>query len=265
MEAVWTRWFPLSIYVRDQITSGRLGIVNRVSADLSFSDHPEETYPDGSHRMVNPDLAGGALLDLGIYSLTWCFQTLYTTQPAGQRQKPNVVAALKQYPPTGADEQTTMLITFPRDKAFGGEAHAIATTGLKVATDPDKKSTAGPAVRIQGDKGELQVFPPIFRPTRIRLVLADGIVEDREFEQPGPGKGSGWYNGLSNKHAEGVGHGMFWEADEAGYALMEGRKEGSYLGWDESIVIMEVMDEVRKQGGLKYPDKIETLDYPVDL
>jgi hypothetical protein len=58
---------------------------------------------------------------------------------------------------------------------------------------------------------------------------------------------------------------MFWEADEAGLALIEGRKEGRLEGLDESIVIMEIMDEVRKQGGLRYPEKIETTDYPVQL
>ena len=58
---------------------------------------------------------------------------------------------------------------------------------------------------------------------------------------------------------------MFWEADEAGTALLEGRKEGRYLGLDESVVIMETMDEIRRQGGLRYPEKIETTEYPVKL
>jgi hypothetical protein len=47
--------------------------------------------------------------------------------------------------------------------------------------------------------------------------------------------------------------------------LKEGRKEGQYEGLDESLVIMKVMDEVRKQHGFKLPEKIETTDYPVDL
>lgn len=58
---------------------------------------------------------------------------------------------------------------------------------------------------------------------------------------------------------------MFWEADEAAEAFVEGRKEGKYEGLDESILIMEVMDEVRKQGGLVYPEKIESVDFPVQL
>lgn len=61
------------------------------------------------------------------------------------------------------------------------------------------------------------------------------------------------------------GKGMFWEADEAARCLRDGRLESEGLTWEESVVIMETMDEVRRQNGLVYPEKIETLDYPVDL
>ena len=43
---------------------------------------------------------------------------------------------------------------------------------------------------------------------------------------------------------------------------MEGRKEGSRLGLDESILIMEVMDKVRSEAGIRYP-YVETADYPL--
>jgi dihydrodiol dehydrogenase / D-xylose 1-dehydrogenase (NADP) len=266
MEAVWTRYFPLSIYVREQITSGRIGPVHRVLADNSVALNPEEAFTDGKHRMVNPDLAGGALLDLGIYSLTWVFQTLYLTQPEDARQPPKVLAALKSYGPTkDADESSSLVLSFPRSDALGGEAHAIATTSMIVSSSPGGNSDV-PSIRIQGPKGEIQVYPPAFRPTHTRLVLKDGTIEDKHWPQPGPGKGSGWYNGFGKgTNAEGEGHGMFWEADEAATAFIEGRKEGKFESLDESILIMEVMDEARKQGGLKYPAKIETTDYPVKL
>jgi dihydrodiol dehydrogenase / D-xylose 1-dehydrogenase (NADP) len=159
-----------------------------------------------------------------------------------------------------------MLLTFPRPEDLGGDAHAVATCSLLYSSDPDNKGSVGPAVRIQGPKGEIQVFPQIPRPTKMRLVLADGTVEDKEFPQPGPGKGSGWYNGFAGfLDSEGEGHGMFWEADEAALALLEGRKEGRFEGLDESIVIMEIMDEVRRQNGLKFPESIESTNYPEDL
>ncbi len=260
MEAVWTRYFPLSVYVRDAITSGKLGTVIRVFADNSTGVDPEKKFGK-EHRMVNPELAGGVLLDMGIYSLTWVFQTLYTTQPPGTRKPPQVLSSIRKYPSTGVDELTTILLTFPRDEKSGGDMHAVATAGFRTANNIDGQGTCSPAIRIQGTNGEVQVWPPIFRPTRTKLSLADGTTEDKAWPQPGPGKGSGWYNGfLANKNAEGEGHGMFWEADEAGMALVEGRKEGKYEGLDESVLIMEVMDEVRRQNGLKYPDKIEATE-----
>lgn len=65
MEAVWTRFFPLSIQIRKWIEDGELGAVHRAIADLSFGQDVENTWgADGAkHRMVNLDLAGGALLD----------------------------------------------------------------------------------------------------------------------------------------------------------------------------------------------------------
>lgn len=266
MEAVWTRYFPLSIYVRDIVTSGRIGTVYRTSADVSNADPPESSFDD-SHRMVNMDLAGGALLDLGIYALTHVFQTLYTTQPVDSRKPPTVQSTMRKYPKTGADELTTMLLTFPRDLP-AGDAHGVATTGMRVTSDPDSKGAGGPAIRVQGSKGEVQIWPPAYRPTKTRLILHDGTVEDRDWSQPGPGKGSAWANGFGSKdewNPEGEGHGMFWEADECAYALRDGRKEGQFETLQESLDIMRVMDEVRKQNGLEYPQKIETTDYPVAL
>lgn len=216
---------------------------------------------DDKHRMVNLDLAGGALLDLGIYSLTWVFQTIYLTQK--NPQPPTVLSTMQKYK-TGADEQTNMLLTFPREGL--PDAHGIATTGMNTTPDPDGKGSAGPAIRIQGTKGEVQVFHPAFRPTKTKLVLKDGTVEEKTFLPPGPEKGSGWKNGFAGDwQPEGQGQGMFWEADEAAFALRDGRKEGQYESLDESLVIMRVMDEVRKQNDLVYPEKIETTQYPVDI
>ncbi len=255
MEAVWTRYFPLSIAIRKHITDGDVGEVLRVSADTSLGMSPEEFF-DPSHRMINLDLAGGCLLDLGIYSLTWIFQTLYHTLPPPQRQPPRVKGvAMTPEPRTGADEMTTILLEFPRSTPTGQTiAHAIATTALRVDHDPDNLLSAGPAIKIQGTKGELQVWGPAFRPSKYRFIPWQnrktgeaGELRDYEFEFPGGG------------------HGMFWEADEAGRCWRDGKLESEGLGWEESTVIMEVMDEVRRVGGLAYPEEIESTEYPVDL
>lgn len=288
MEAVWTRFFPLSIQIRKMIEDGELGAVHRVIADLSFGQDVENTWgADGAkHRMVNPDLAGGAMLDrelpplsvhrfpppppgmvlgkltpcidiVGIYPLTWCFQTLYHTVPTSHRKPPSVLAAVEKYT-TGADENTSILLTFPSAPGGKHSAHGIALTNFRVATDPDGFNTAKPAIRIQGTKGEIQVDGPAFRPTHYRFIPADEDTDPQVVK-----KGSN--EKVREVECEIPGQGMFWEADECGRCVRDGKLESSGMGWEESVVIMETMDQVRKQGGVKYPEKIETTEYPVAL
>ncbi|RAL61546.1 hypothetical protein DID88_009585 [Monilinia fructigena] len=130
--------------------------------------------------------------------------------PSTEREVPSVLAAVQKYEKTGVDEQTSIILQFPKHKSVG-----IATTGMRVATQPDANGAASkdeaPSVRIQAD------------PER-----------------------------------ENWGHGMAWEADEVGRCLRDGKKESGGLDWRESEVIMEVMDEVRRQGGLKYSEEIES-------
>ncbi|KAJ5199574.1 hypothetical protein N7491_009629 [Penicillium cf. griseofulvum] len=250
MEAVWTRYFPLSIQIRELIQKGEIGEVLRVVADTSFGDDVETKWGT-THRMVNPDLAGGALLDLGIYSLTWVFQTLYHTLPRDQRKPPTVSSQMTPYHLTGADESTTMLLNFPTSTPSNGphpqQSHGIALTNIRVSADPDEKGSSGPPIRIQGTKGEIQVLGQPFRPESYRIIPKKGAGEIREVQCPFPGNGKG----------------MYWEADEVARCLRDGKLESEGLPWEESIVIMEVMDEVRKQGGLTYPQQIESTEYPL--
>ncbi|KAF7554273.1 hypothetical protein G7Z17_g3020 [Cylindrodendrum hubeiense] len=175
------------------------------------------------------------------------------------------LGTIYRYGQTSADETTTMLLTFPRDASSGGDAHAISTTSMRIGSlQNDAGSQA--SVRIQGELGELQLFPTAHNPNATKLILKDGGVEEKRWSKPGPGKGSGWYNGfLHYTNPEGEGQGMFWEADEAGFAIIEGRKEGKHLGLAETISIMETLDEVRRQGDLVYPDNVETVDYPAKV
>lgn len=219
--------------------------MHRCLADTSIAMNPEVNYSDGKHRMVNPGLAGGAFLDLGPYSLSWCFQAALAC--GAQIDSPKVLSAVKHYP-TGVDETTTMVLTFSRDARLGGEIHAIATTSMRVDMDPDGKGTAGPCVRIQGNEGEIQVFSPSYRPIKTRIILDSGELEEKVWRYPGPGEGSGWYNRFGGLNAEGEGHGMFWEADGAAMALMEGRKEGRLESLNEVVTMMKVMDKVRNKG-----------------
>lgn len=252
MEATWTRYFPLSIKVRNMIESGEIGEVLRVHADLSTGEPPEQ-YDEG-HRNVNKDLAGGALLDLGVYALLWVFQAAYHTAPKDKRKPPIVKGAvMTPEPRTGADESTTMLLEFPVSAPTGKRnTHGVAMTAMRVHFDPDRDSEgASPTVRIQGEKGEIQVFGPIYVPHRMKLIpypsSSDRPIQTYNFDFPG---------GM---------HGMSWEGDEVARCLNAGKLESDTMPLDESIMIMQVCDEVRKANGLTFPDNIETTKYPLEL
>ncbi|KAL7795166.1 hypothetical protein V8C37DRAFT_374713 [Trichoderma ceciliae] len=240
MEAVWTRYFPLSIKIRELITAGEIGTVFRTIGDLSINANTDDakalTFAD-SHRMVNPDLAGGATLDLGVYPLTWVFQTLYHLQPEEDKEAPTVSAFSNKYT-TGADENTAIICGFPSHNSIG-----IASTTMRADTDPDRLQ---PAVRIQGSGGEIQVFFPTYRPLKYKVVRKNGEAETVDCPIPGDPARNGW------------GNGMFWEADECARCLRDGKLESATLPWKESIVIMETMEEVLKQGGITYPELITT-------
>lgn len=212
-------------------------------ADNSFgNDGPNGTltFPD-ENRMVNPDLAGGALLDLGIYSLTWLFQILYHLQPEAEKEAPRTVAAINKYS-TGADEMTNIILQFPKHKSMG-----IAMTCLRIATNTDGHNSGGPAIKIQGPLGEIQVMGPAFKPLQYKIVKKDAAGKVETVDCPIP-----------KDPERNWGHGMFWEADECARCLRDGKKESATLPLSESIVIMEVMEEALKQGDVKYPDLITT-------
>ncbi|KAH7411848.1 dimeric dihydrodiol dehydrogenase [Phaeosphaeria sp. MPI-PUGE-AT-0046c] len=247
MEAVWTRFFPLSLEVVDFISSGKLGQVKRVFADFSFWNDVETEFGT-SHRMVNMDLAGGALLDLGIYSLTWVFQALYRAQPAEKRTAPGVVSAVTKYT-TGADEQTTVVCDF-------GGAHGVATTSIRVASTPNAEHVGQDDVRIQGTLGDLTVnYAP--RPKSYTLTPASsksrGTPADFEF-------GTKEFD-----NGPGGGHGMFWEADECARCVRDGKIESEIMCWKESEQVLRVMDQVRKQHGITYPGGLESVEYPLEI
>lgn len=247
MEAVWTRFFPLSLEVVEMIRSGALGQIKRVFADFSFWNDVEAEFGT-SHRMVNMHLAGGALLDLGIYSLTWVFQALYHAVPEDERKAPSVVSAMGKYV-TGADEQTSVVCDF-------GGAHGIGTTSIRVASTPNAEYVGQDDIRIQGTLGDLTInYAP--RPKSYTLTPASSKSRGQpaQFE----------YGTKEFDDSPGGGHGMFWEADECARCVREGKIESEVMGWRESEEVLWVMEQVRNEHGIVYPGGIESVEYPLDF
>ncbi|KAE8401865.1 hypothetical protein BDV37DRAFT_295777 [Aspergillus pseudonomiae] len=246
MEAVWTRYFPLSTAVRQYIRDGLIGEVLRVYVDNSTG--VDISNLSSTHRYLDKELAGGALLDIGIYPLIWVFQTLYHTREKHQRQKPSQVVSLLTYEKASrTDQMASVMVEFPSSTPSGTSvAHGIMSTSMILSNDADGKGSSGTAVRIQGLEGEIQILGPVHRPESVKIIRK-GECRTVHFEIPAGG------------------HGMYWEADEAGRCIRDGKIQSEVIPWDESVAIMEVVDEIRSQANYSYPEQIESTEYPLSL
>ena len=205
MEAMWTRFLPHMVAIREVLASGRLGDLVLVTAE-----HGQWFEPDPDFRLFAPGLGGGALLDLGIYPVSFASMVLGT---------PTHVTAVSNPAFTGVDAQTSMIL---RDDAG---RHAVLTTTLSAAS-------ANGAV-ITGTDSRIEIDPTFYRPTGFTIVGRDGSRERVESAHDG--------NGLRH------------QAAEVGRCLRAGLTESPVLPLDETVSIMETMDEVRRQIGLTYP------------
>lgn len=99
MEAMWTRFLPAMVQIRSWLNEGMIGEVRQIRASLGFNFDLEP-----SHRMLNPALAGGVLLDMGIYPLSFANMIMKT--------KPIEMKALGEIGPTGVDVSSSYLLKY---------------------------------------------------------------------------------------------------------------------------------------------------------
>ena len=141
MEAMWTRFSPLVREVADLVRDGAIGEVTAVQID--YGGAPEYD-PDG--RLWSAELAGGALLDIGVYPISFGAMLL------GEPDEVHAVAALA---PTGVDENTAVIARYP-DGAVG-----LYYCGLRAGSPQ--------AATIIGTGGIITVGPPFYRPEQYTL------------------------------------------------------------------------------------------------
>ncbi len=103
MEAMWTRFLPTIKKTRKWLQEGAIGDVQMLKADFGFGG---EHDPKG--RLLNLELGGGALLDLGIYPVSFA-SMVYGTQP-------EIIKSLADIGPTGVDEKCAMLFGYDNGK-----------------------------------------------------------------------------------------------------------------------------------------------------
>lgn len=229
MEAVWTRYFPLVLDLQKKLFKDKvIGKILRTYADLAINFNLDTISPN--HRLIDPKLGGGALLDLGVYALTWTFLINYWN-PDNKFKAPRFTSTILKTPKSGVDEHTAMTFAFDE-----GQTSAIATASMSSASNQEAP------VRIEGSKGVITVQWATYRPTSYTIykyIDNEKLGEGEVHNFPIPG------------------HGMFWEADEVARCLQAGKKESERMTLDESILISSIRDKVRYDNDFWYPSPLE--------
>jgi len=151
MEAMWTRFLPHMARIREIIAAGTLGEVRTLIAD-----HNQDLPTDPQHRINNLALGGGALLDLGIYPVSFAFDLFGT---------PSTVSAIAAKTATGVDRQTAILLGF--------EAGQQAV--LQASLDTRGPNTAV----ILGTNGRIELDAVWYTPTTFTVFDGQNTVIER--------------------------------------------------------------------------------------
>ncbi|WP_308493441.1 Gfo/Idh/MocA family protein [Microbacterium terrisoli] len=160
MEAMWTRYLPHMRRIHELLDAGALGEVRTV-----FADHTQSLPTDPAHRINALKLGGGALLDLGIYPVSFVCDILGA---------PTSVLAQARLGETGADTEVATIFT-----------HA----GGAVSTTLSSSRAAGPnTAHIVGTDARIDIDRVWYCPTTFRLSAPDGTVIE-EFSSRVDGRG----------------------------------------------------------------------------
>jgi len=160
LEAMWTRFVPHMVRVREVIAAGMLGEVRTLIAD-----HSQTLPSDPHHRLNDLALAGGALLDLGIYPVSFAVELF---------GEPREVRALGTKTDTGVDRQTSILLGF----SHGQQAV------LQCALDTEGPNTAS----ILGTQGWIAIDSVWHDASTFTVFNTEGEVLER-FTEPVNGRG----------------------------------------------------------------------------
>ena len=171
-EAIWTRYMPSRKMIEEIVSSGQIGEVTTVAANLGYR-------VDGNARMTDPALAGGALLDLTVYPLNFASMVLGN----GIRR----IAASMVPAATGVDGQDNVMIEYE-----SGQMASLFST-MYAMTDREGQ--------ILGTKGFVTV-ENINNPQVIRVYASDGLTRELTREIAVPEQITGYeYELLSCKRA----------------------------------------------------------------
>ena len=212
MEGMWTRCFPAVNKIRGWIQSGAIGKVTSVRADFGL-----KAVEGWQGWKASAEHGGGALRDVGIYSLAWAFLAYNGESP----EKVDSVYRLKN----GADLHSELLLR------YSGNRTAFLTGSFDMVSNHE-------AV-IYGDKGLITAGPKMWCPKKAVLYLYS---KDHEFERIESDSFTDDYPGT----------GMQYEIAHVTQCVLEGKTESPLIPLSESLAITTLIDSLRKEWGVSY-------------
>lgn len=203
-EAIWTRYLPARKMIEQIIDSGEIGAIQLVTANFGAD-------LTRIKRITDPSLAGGALLDLGVYPLTFASMVL------GNRIEQCVSSCVKFE--SGVDAQNSVILKYRSGAMASLQSTAMAST--------DQKGI------VYGTKGYLVAE----HVNNIKVIQIYNRERKLIREERAPDQITGFE----------------YEVAAAIRAVKEGRTECAEMPHAESIFIMELIDGLREEWGIRYP------------
>ena len=203
-EAIWTRYLPFLEVIKKELASGIIGKPCTLTANLGYKISQ-------INRLTDPSLAGGALLDVGVYPLNFA-SMIFGDEIAD-------ITSKCTYTSTGVDETDSMTLIYKDGK--------MAVLNCTMSGISDRKGI------IYGDKG---------------YMIAENInnYESLEvFDET--------HEMIKHLERENQISGYEYEVEASFKAIEQGKTECDEMSHAETIRMMEVMDELRKQWGIVYP------------
>jgi predicted dehydrogenase len=243
MEAMWTRFLPATLQLKNLIAGDAIGTPRMFSAQIGY---PFVADPEG--RQLNPALGGGALLDLGVYPVSLaCF--LFGL--------PEAAIGRATLAGTGVDESDAIVL-----QHAGGRLSVLAAS-VAMATPNE-------AV-VMGTRGQIRLHEPFLRLQRLTIRTASSLASSAEvsggrlaclkrsalvqtaYQRVGPLITSLLGRGTRRVVAPCEGEGYQYQAAEVMRCLREGQLESPIMPLDETIGILATLDELRRQWGVRFP------------
>ena len=205
MEAMWTRYLPQADIVDHLLADGAIGDVTFVSAEFGFV-----APNDPTSRLFAPELGGGALLDAGVYPVS------FITSILGLPNDLQVAGTLAE---TGVDDHVQLTLRY--DRALGA-----ATTSLRAALP----------VRavIAGTGGRIEIEPPYIRPSSISLATNASWGPDPDATH--------WTDDALAEPYDA----MHYEADAAANYIAEGRTESPLHDHERTVGVIALLEDARR-------------------